>query len=326
MVRVIVRDLTSAELTDRLGTTGLAIRTGPFVSRIRSDIPHVARGIADLYSDFPVIDSLFTDFELNVVGPRGIRSWVAPRAYVLLRGQVRPVLPAFEPYKASVFLEWGLNHAIYSQVNSYLILHAAVLERAGRAVVLLGVSGSGKSTLCAALAVSGWRLLTDELALIDLKSTSIIPIARPISLKNESIDVIRQMSANSEFGPRVVTRRKGLVCCMRPPSTSVIQMDQSADPALLVFIRHDSNVDLAIKEVSRAAAFPDLVKSSFNYEKLGAKGFRTLCRVMDRVECRQLVYGDLPAAIKYFEESIDLLRPAGHDFVCRTSLPHYRST
>jgi hypothetical protein len=42
-----------------------------------------------------------------------------------------------------------------------------VLERGGRALLLPAPSGSGKSTLCAGLAFNGWRLLSDELALLD---------------------------------------------------------------------------------------------------------------------------------------------------------------
>ena len=64
-------------------------------------------------------------------------------------------------------LEWGLNWCVAGHAHQYLMLHAAALERNGRAVILPGDPGAGKSTLTAALMLSGWRLLSDEITLVD---------------------------------------------------------------------------------------------------------------------------------------------------------------
>ena len=96
-------------------------------------------------------------------------------------------LPAEQAFP---LLEWGLNWCVATQCHQYLILHAAVLERGGRALIMPAPPGSGKSTLCAALVARGWRLFSDELALIEIGGGQIVPLPRPISLKNESIDRI----------------------------------------------------------------------------------------------------------------------------------------
>lgn len=300
---MIVSDLSMGELVDRLSTSGLSFRTGQYVSRVRSRLPQIAEGIQSLYGDFAVSDSEFVDFDVSLVAQRGIRRWLLPRAYFMLRGHPHLVLGRFLPQMAPIFLEWGLNYAIYGQVNSSLVLHAAVLERGGRAVVILGDSGAGKSTLCAGLALSGWRLLTDELGLVRLDNGLIDPIVRPVSLKNESINVIRRFSPVARFGPICKTDRKGTVCYMRPLTESVRQMDLPADPAWLIFVRYKSGESLAVEALPKAQAFPDLVRSAFNYPSLGATGFQVLCRMMDRVECRRLTYGKLSDAIAYFDSS-----------------------
>ena len=79
-----------------------------------------------------------------------------------------------------------------TQAHHYLILHAAVVEKNGLAAILPAPPGSGKSTLTAGLVLSGWRLLSDELTLIERKTGLIQPLPRPMSLKNQSIEVIRQ--------------------------------------------------------------------------------------------------------------------------------------
>lgn len=298
---MIVGDLTRDDLVTRLGSSGLAIRTGPFRCCIRSDLAQIAEGISSLYADFQIVPSgEFADFDVSVLKLQGLRRWLFPRAYFLLRGDQFPVLGRFPAPLALTFLEWGMNYAIYRQLYSSLILHAAVLERDGRAVVIMGDSGAGKSTLCAALTLSGWRLLTDELGLIDLNDGLVAPLVRPISLKNESINVIRRLSSNAEVGPICRTKRKGDVAHLRPPTDSVRQMDVRAVPHWLVFVRFCSGAPLQVEEIPRAQAFPELSRGTFNYHGLGETGFRVLCRLLDQVVCQRLSYGQLDDAIAHF--------------------------
>jgi ABC-type thiamine transport system ATPase subunit len=84
-----------------------------------------------------------------------------------------------------------LNWCVAGHAHHYLMLHAAVLEKNGRAVVLPGDPGAGKSTLTAALMLDGWRLLSDEITLINRRRwTARTGLARPVSLKNASINII----------------------------------------------------------------------------------------------------------------------------------------
>ena len=73
--------------------------------------------------------------------------------------------------------------------DRYLIIHAAVVERNGFALLLPAPPGSGKSTLCAGLIHHGWRLLSDELALIDPETATLQAIPRPVSLKLSLIHI-----------------------------------------------------------------------------------------------------------------------------------------
>ena len=52
---------------------------------------------------------------------------------------------------AGAGLEWGLNWCVGNQAHRWVAVHAAVLERNGRTMILSAESGAGKSTLCAAL-------------------------------------------------------------------------------------------------------------------------------------------------------------------------------
>lgn len=281
------------------------MRTGPFVTCIRSPLRRVAEALGALYGDFPIVsDPEFVDCYANVVRAGGIRRWLFPRAYFMTRGEHSHTFGRFPIQLAPAFLEWGVNYCIYGEVNYFLILHAAVLERHGGALIILGDSGAGKSTLCATLTLSGWRLLSDEMALIGLSDGLIYPIARPISLKNESIATIQRFAADASFGPICRTPRKGLVAHLRPPTDSVRRMDEPASPRWIVYVHYNAGAALSIEEVPRAKAFIDLVYGAFNYSTLGATGFRLMCQMLDRSDCRRIRYSNLNDAITHFDSSL----------------------
>jgi hypothetical protein len=65
------------------------------------------------------------------------------------------------------------------------LLHAATLERDGRALVLAGPSGAGKTSLTLALLARGWRLVTEEMTLVD-RELAVVGLARPIHARAAS--------------------------------------------------------------------------------------------------------------------------------------------
>ena len=117
--------------------------------------------------------------------------------------------------------------------HHYLLLHSAVIEREGCAVIMPAPPGSGKSTLCAGLVHRGWRLLSDELALISLTDTSITPLGRPISLKNQSIDVIKEYVPGAIFNRVTHDTSKGLSLI----HISLLVSRRAIGPAAFVFFK-----------------------------------------------------------------------------------------
>ena len=178
----------------------MRLRTGPLVAQIHSHLPTVAHGIALHYASHP-IESLdgFADFHVRIARPKNIRRWLQPQVVFQLDDEA-PFAPL--PFaQAFPMLEWGLNWCVANLCHQYLTIHAAVVEKSGRALILPAPPGSGKSTLCAGLVNRGWRLLSDELTLIERETGLIVPLPRPISLKNNSIRVIKS------FAPGAVCSR-----------------------------------------------------------------------------------------------------------------------
>ena len=298
---MIVSDLTPRALRQQLHGAGLRLRTGPIVTSIRSRLDAVVDGISLHYAGHAVEDATaFADFSVSVERPAGLRRWISPQVVFSVDGDASfAPLPGDQGFP---MLEWGLNWCVSSHCHQFLVVHAAVLERGGKALLLPAPSGSGKSTLCAALAFSGWRVLSDELALLDPQHGYVVALPRPISLKNESIDLIRSFAPHATFGPVVHETIKGNVAHLRPPPDAVARADEPAFPAWLVAPRFSASAEARLDPMPKARAFMGLVSSAFNYNVHGRAGFRALARLVDEADCYEFSYHRLDDAVRVFDE------------------------
>lgn len=272
---------------------------GQFVVHIHSSAPSVVEGIGLMYGDFPLaFDQPFADFHVAVTPPAGVRRWIRPQILFSHDGYVpfKP-LPIQHGY---ALLEWGLNWCVSRNAFQYLSIHAGVIERGGRAAILPAPPGSGKSTLCAALVQRHWRLLSDELALVTRHNGALVPIARPVNLKNQSIDIIRDFEPSAVVGEPAFDTSKGTVAHMRPPSDSVARINEIAWPAWVIFPKYVPGSSAQMKRMPKGEAFMQLAASAFNYGQLGQEGFRVLTEVINRCDCYSFTYSRLDEAVETF--------------------------
>ena len=291
-----VADLSLTELDERLKNEGLSLPCGPFNVRIKSGLETIASSLNRLYSDFPVSDDkLFVDFEVKIDPTSRLRRYVRPQVTLSCDGR-QPFKPL--PFsQAFPMLEWGLNWVLSSHAHEHLVIHAAVVERDGRALLLAADPGSGKSTLCAALVNAGWRLLSDELALVDLKSGEIYPIARPISLKNQSIDVVRMLNNQVVIGEVCRDTAKGDVAHVKPSSASVLSLGVTAIPKLIIFPKYSAGSCLESERVGKAHAHAELTRHSFNAPVLGGEAFGAISSLLEKSDVFRAKYSSFAQII-----------------------------
>jgi hypothetical protein len=244
--------------------------------------------------------ALFPDFRVCLSAPRSHRRWLRPQVLFRLDGNL-PFKPLPRSQAFALF-EWGLNYAIAQHAHHYLMLHAAVVEKGGRAIIMPGQPGSGKSTVCAALLGEGWRLLSDEFALLSPENGLLTPLPRPVSIKNAAIDLIRRRMPDAIIGPIATDTAKGTVAHLKAPLDSVRRSDERATPAWLVFPEYDSAAsETVLKPLSKGRSLMAAAESSFNYDVLGVTGFETVADLVDRCDCYTLTYHDLDEALARIE-------------------------
>ena len=296
-----ISELSLNDLKQRLGTSGIYLHTGPFVTHLQSTIPSVVNNFALLYANNTLLDNeSFADFHVRLATPYGLRHWYRPQVMFHFDDQV-PFKPL--PYQqAFPMMEWGLNWCISNHAHQYLILHSAVVEKNGFAAILPAPPGSGKSTLCAGLVSRGWRLLSDELGLISLEHLELVPLGRPVNLKNESIEIIKGFAPQAIFSREFADTNKGTVALMQAPVTSVARSNELVKPACIIIPRYMPDATTYLEQESKGKMFMHVADSAFNYSLLGLTGFETLVKLIDRCDCYTFTYSKLQEAIATFDE------------------------
>jgi HprK-related kinase A len=298
-----LKDLAEQHRNVLLREGALQLCVGPYIYRLQSDLPSIRQGLASLYGDFALAEAKqFNDYNVSVRHTGPVARW---------RGRVefffdnsRP-FSTFEQRNAYAFMEWGMNWCVSIHANEYLKLHAAVVAKQGSAVVMPGIPGAGKSTLCAALGLSGWRVLSDEHALVPPGTAQVVPLYRPVSLKNESIRIIKAFAHNAVLGPQSGDTHKGIVAHLKADLAP-----DSHDPAPLpvktmVFPRYSAVEPQQLTRRSRTSSFILAAFHSFNYSLLGPVGFNAMQTLIDAADCYDLVYNDLEWAIRAMDQLHD---------------------
>jgi HprK-related kinase A len=273
----------------------LVLDLGAATLVVSSPAKVLASQIQTVYPAFPVeTPPQFTDFRIALQWPRW-RRVIRPQVALYCDG-----LRDFHPFPSShtlPLLEWGTNWLIGQRMNHLLLFHAGSLERDGLGLLLPAVPGSGKSTLTAALAHRGWRLLSDEFGVCEPETGHLLAMLKPIALKNESIDVICGFAPEAVIGPRFPKTRKGTVAHVAASADAVARRHEPARPALVVLPQWTAGSATRLEPIDDEAMFRALAFNAFNYEVLGATGFRAVLRIVRQCRGWRLEYSNLDEAV-----------------------------
>ncbi|MEZ5488852.1 MAG: HprK-related kinase A [Gammaproteobacteria bacterium] len=268
------------------------INSGQFLFELQHYPDFVLGPLQAMYGDQP---------KEALTGPVDFR--VSLRCDSLVRRFLRPQITFYSdqrtPFKpvarsqAFPILEWGMNWCIAAFDHTRLIVHAAVLEKDGRAVIFPAAPGSGKSTLSAYMAFNGWNLFSDEMAIIDFASGEVAPLFRPMCLKNESITLVRKWFPDAIMTKIARDTQKGDVAHLKALTWQQYQSLRSATITGIVFPKYRPNAELAAHKMQQLEAFQQLCSHAFNYNVVGRAGFDLIGTLIHDTQQYTITYSDL---------------------------------
>lgn len=278
----------------------MLLNLGRYLFNLNTDQP-ILTSISRIYGDAQIPDAP-ADFEVTLNAPSILRRFVRPQVafYCDQHSPFKP-LPASQAF---ALLEWGMNWCIATHDHTSLLIHAAVLVKDGQAIIFPAMPGSGKSTLTAYMALSGWSLYSDEMAIIDLKSGMVSPLFRPVCLKNNSIDLVKNWFPEAIFTDTCQDTQKGDVAHLKGASWSQFINYAAVNIVAVVFPKYVEDSQLTIFSLNQLQAFESLSENSFNCGVLANLGFNTIDKIIKRATLFEIEYGDLADVKAFLEEDI----------------------
>lgn len=247
-------------------------------------------------------DEAWWEHDLAVKSSSPIRRFIKPQRLIEIEGQ----LP-FNPVARDCLLptiEWGMNWAVAAFSHQFLMIHAAVAVKGDKAIVFPAESGSGKSTLSTYLGAHGWALYSDEIALIDLEHRRVHPSYRPTSLKNQSIEIIRQTCPNVWLSKTTYGTHKGDIAHARLYTPEQAKQFQPAVISSIVLPQYQPNVGASLKPIPQVDGFAATLRQAFNYNVLGKPAFAELTGIVSHARCYRAVYSKLDEMAKLLDEVV----------------------
>ena len=301
--------LNDQQLDARLAADGAQLEIGPFTVNVSLGFENIRREFINIYRDYPFYDATnIRDNYIKIYGRNFYRKYIKPQAFVDVG-----MNDEFIPLPASlgmVSLEMGLNWQVASACKQYLMFHAGVISKDGVGLVMPAMSGSGKSTLAAGLSYRGWQLHSDEFGLLDMESGELVPYPRAVSLKNQSIAVMKKWVSDvsddplSHFTDEFEGTPKGTICYLRPPKKSIEDMHKRTKPNVVILPIYDADAKPTIRPITKTMAMFRIVMSSANYGDIGADAFKAISKVIDNSSVCEIIYPSLEDAVKLVEEFV----------------------
>ncbi len=296
-----ISDSTPTEVSAALSERGVGIQFGDYEFRLQSPLDEVARAVHTLYGDRELrTPKQCPHFRVRIdPGMNKFRRCV----YGSVNGQIWQRWPRRLTVGA---LEWVCNWCFFRGAAQKLSLHAAAAEVPTRegAIVFPGLSGAGKSTLAATLMLSGWRLLSDEVALFDLTNQQLTALGRSTVLKGGSLQLIRDaFPEDAVFGPAGRTLDPpGPIAHLRPSSESTKMCGQKIKPLAFCFPERRSGVKASLELLDTGTCFSRLSQLGLNYRFLGPEGFDTLLGLSKKFAAFKLLYSNATDAEKLLRD------------------------
>ncbi|UTW54141.1 HprK-related kinase A [Kordiimonas sp. SCSIO 12610] len=294
--------MNSHEIKEHIKKGELLLHIGDFSARLKAQSSIVLDHLHDMYRDYKFADhgSQLHDHYLDIRAPNVLRGLIKQQI-VPDPGFQFPAVPLPEKMAALAF-EMGLNISVALRTYRYLILHAGVVANSKGSVIISAASGGGKSTLTSLLMEKGFRLLSDEFGIVDLETVKLRPYPRPVSLKNESIEVVREIAGDDWISDIIKDGPKGDVAYRRARPNDIENSNIHASAKLVLFPKFEKGAVATLTKVKNADTVMRLLASSTNYQVIGEKAFTALNDLSSTAEAYEMVYGSSEDALRLFGE------------------------
>lgn len=290
------------DLRKALSAGTFTIEAGSFTHLVQGHSSYLIEFLRDVYRDYPI--SLYpdevVDTSVRVTAPNILRRFIRPQV-IPDPGFDFPSAP-LPAHMAPLAFEMGLNLTVALKCARFVSFHAGVVEGPKGAILMSAESGGGKSTLTAMLMEQGFRLLSDEFALLGLGEPVLHSYPRPVSLKNESIPIIRSVAGADWVSEVIEDSPKGDIAYRRARPEDIAAANRVAKPKLILFPSYEPGLSPMSQKLDPAEVIMRLIPASTNYSLLGEPAYRALVRLARDTIAFEVSYGSVEDSLRLINE------------------------
>lgn len=290
--------LTPRAIAGRLAapaTQALGLRLGPLSARLelRVENAEIGRHVQDAFGQFAQVGAATHSLRLDVValGPRYFLMRDGVPVSVLAQERVVPEVKAL------------LTEALCSRpLEGGIWLHAALLHRGERGLLLTAAPGGGKTTLAVALATRGFGYGTDDLVGVtregELSGIRFSPALKPgcWPLLGSRLPALFELPVHLRDDGQQV----------RYLPAGGLAAPGSAAPRWTVLLDRRSGATATLQPLDPLTALTELLGSAYAADhRLAGDTLAALAARFVEMDCRRLVYSDLDDAAAAITAMID---------------------
>ena len=201
------------------------------------------------------------------------------------------------------YLEYRIYTMLIDRFNDYYLIHAGVVARDDKAILLPGSSGGGKTTLIAGLLKNGFRYLTDEIGIIDPHTLRVYPFPKSLNMKIGSLSLFDNFEPEMEVIKKNEISIKEKIHHVFVNKDSVQAIDEPVDVGDIVFVQYNPDEKSTLAPVSRVNAIFKLAKCSFNHYRFKKEGIDILDNLVRGCQCYQLRFAQIGEAVGLLKDN-----------------------
>lgn len=198
------------------------------------------------------------------------------------------------------WLEGEIVRWLLGRLDEYAQVHAAVVERGGRAIVVAGGPDSGKTSLACAFGLAGWGVMSDEVALAEADRRHVRSFPRMMFVEDETARRLPPL----ETHPRRRIPVEGGTATVRPVSPAALGSGPRARATIAALVFLDRRGPARCVRLSERHAMELLLPLSFNAANRPQRTLDLCVGMVRSAPAWELKAGCLDAAVELVSDQL----------------------
>ncbi|SHF30420.1 hypothetical protein SAMN05444274_104356 [Mariniphaga anaerophila] len=162
--------------------------------------------------------------------------------------------------KGRVFVE--LINILHNKTEAdwLMTVHASAISNGKKTILFSASPGSGKTTFAALLKANGYQIISDDFVPIEQNSFNAYPLPLAMSVKEGSVDLLKNYFPELKTAPSVDMGPKKKVRYL-PVGNEIIEMTFPVNE--FIFIKYDKTVDFRLEKIEPVEALKTLLDEAW---------------------------------------------------------------